>query len=168
MNYLNLIPRREYRMKKQCKIGFLLTPEHSCFNAAFGLAHILQERGHHVVFFAYCESIFVQYVDQHGFKVIKIPPIAEPKATKHTSRRGFRVWKRFTQHGPDVLLKQDRLAGLIEENSLDLCILDDVRDDINLSSIVLAKMSVPAILMSYTFASGFQPEYPPIFSSLIP
>ncbi|MBK7324607.1 putative Glycosyltransferase family 28 protein [Candidatus Propionivibrio aalborgensis] len=155
-------------MKKHYNIGFLLTAEHSCFNAAFGLAHILQERGHNTVFFVYRESVFVQYVDQHGFKPIKIAPIVEPQATKHTIRRRFRLWKRFTEHGPNVLLKQNRLAALIEENSLDLCFLDDVRDDINLSSIVFAKMGVPTILVSYTFASRFLPEYPPIFSSLIP
>lgn len=155
-------------MKERSNIGFLLTAEHSCFNAAFGLANVLQERGHNVVFFVHSESIFVQYVNQHGFEVIKIGPITESQVTKYTSRKRYQLWKRFTEHGPNVLLKQNRLAELIEENSLDLCFLDDVRDDINLSSIVFAKMGVPTILISYTFASKFQPECPPVFSSLIP
>lgn len=155
-------------MKRHYNIGFLLTAEHSCYNAAFGLAHALQERGHNAVFLVNDESIFVQYVNLNGFKVIKMEPIAESQATKQHRRRRLRLWKRLTEHGPSVLLKQDRLAALIERNSLDLCFLDDVRDDVNLASVVLARMAVPTILLSYTFASGFQSGYPPVFSSMVP
>lgn len=155
-------------MQKQYNIGFLLTAEHSCYNAAFGLANALQERGHKAMFLVNDESIFVQYVNLNGFKVVKMAPIAESQKTKQNRKKWFRVWERLTEQGPSVLLKQDRLAALIEQNSLDLCFLDDVRDDVNLASVVLARMGVPTILLSYTFASGFQSEYPPVFSSIIP
>ena len=74
-------------MSKSFNIGFLLTPEHSCFNAAFGLAYALQARGHDPVFFVGYKSIFWDYVESHGFKAAKTTSLVESRAP-HAHRPG--------------------------------------------------------------------------------
>jgi UDP:flavonoid glycosyltransferase YjiC (YdhE family) len=133
-----------------------------------GLAHVLQERGHNAIFFVNDETIFSQYVGMHGFKAIKITPVLESGTAKHKKSNGFRFWKRLNEHAQAVRLKQDCLTDLIKRNSLDLCFLDSIYDDIYPYAVVLAEMGVPTILLSYTFASRFQTEYPPVFSSMVP
>jgi hypothetical protein len=46
-----------HAMNDKLDIGFLLAAEFSCFNAAFGLAHALEERGHNIVFFVGYKSM---------------------------------------------------------------------------------------------------------------
>ncbi|MBH1975927.1 MAG: hypothetical protein I8H95_06315 [Rhodocyclales bacterium] len=157
-------------MKKHYNIGLFLTAENSCYNAAFGFANALQSRGHSVIFLVNEGSLFIDYVKDNGFGVIEILPITESvySVTKQSIVSKFNLWRRLTRHSPSVLLKQQRLVHLIKENNLDIFFIDDVRNDVNLYAVALAKNKIPTALISYTFSSQFSSDYPPIFSSRIP
>jgi zeaxanthin glucosyltransferase len=149
-------------MKRSYNVGFLVMSEHSSYNAAFGLARALQERGHNAVFLANNKTVFPQYVIAHGFKVVEIPEVPRHKIPK------FRLFKRLKTRKHNIKLEQSLLADLIKKNSLDLCLLDSVRYDLFPFALVLAKLGIPTILLSYTFGSRLQFAYPPVFSSAIP
>ena len=155
-------------MKRSYNVGFAILGEHSSYNAALGLARVIQERGHNVIFFVSDKTIFSHYVSMHGFKAENIPSghelhIENPKRTAR-----FRLWKRLRERAKNISLEQEILVDLIKSNSLDLCFLDVIRYDIYPIALALAKMSVPAMLLSCNFSSRFQVEYPPVFSSVIP
>lgn len=148
-------------MKRSYNVGFLLMSEYSSYNAAFGLAHVLQERGHNVIFLVSDKVIFSQYVTAHGFGVIEIPEVPRREKAR------FRPLKRLKQRAQDIRLEDDLLSDLIRKTSLDFCLVDTIRYDLFPFALVLAKSGVPTILLFYTFASRFQARYPPVFSSAI-
>ena len=151
------ITAASHNMKKSCNIGFLLTPEHSCFNAAFGLAYALQERGHDTVFFVGYKSIFWHYVESHGFKAAKIASLVEGRTTK--ANRPSRISAVETADAA-CTRRYTKAQWFVDSIKLDLCFLDSIRDDLYATSTVLAETGLPTILLSYTFASRFQTGCP--------
>jgi hypothetical protein len=154
-------------MKKRHNIGFLLMNEHSVYNAALGLARALQERGQNVLFFVPHGTMFSQYVNAHGFKVVNFLAAREPGMLNSGKRRSVRLWDRFKEHSENVRWKQSCMSELMKSNSLDLCFIDFIRDDVYLYVDMLCRLGIPTILLSYTFASRFSTEYPPVFSSML-
>ncbi len=153
-------------MARSYNIGFALMSEHSSYYAALGLASAVQDRGHTAVFFVNDNTVFSQFVSMHGFKVAEIPPGHESHFAKPKTAR-FRLWMRLKKRAENIRLEQDFLADLIKTNSIDLCFLDAVRYDLYPFALALAKTGIPAMLLSYTFASRFGFGYPPVFSSMI-
>jgi len=151
-------------MKRKLKIGFLMINEHSPFNAAFGLARVLQERGHKVFFFVESGTIFPQYVDKNGFDTA----IMEVKQNLDYRKKGarFRPWKWLKNHVRLKRAEQNCIAELLAENSVDLYFLDSMHS--YPYAMVLAKSHIPTILFFPNFGSKLCTRYPPVFSSNIP
>ena len=152
-------------MNKRCNIGFLLAPEHSCYNAAFGLAHALEERGHDIVFFVGYKSILWDYVESRGFKAAKVASLVEGRTATASEQDGIGPRRRPAFGERDA---SRELGGPVDSIELDLCFLDSLRDDIYPTSTLLAEAGVPTILVSANFASTFQTACPPVFSSMCP
>lgn len=154
-------------MKKKCNIGFLMINEHSSFNAAFGLARVLKDRGHEVMFFVETGTVFQQYVKEHGFKFINMPPYANYRILDDKKKKAeFMPWKWVKGHVQRVRVGQDSLAALIEKESIDLFFLDNIYS--YPFAIAPARMRVPTILLFPNFGSRFKTLYPPVFSSMVP
>ena len=153
-------------MTTSYNIGFVLASEHSSYYAALGLARVLQDRGHNVIFFVSDKTIFSQLVSTHGFKVAANPPGHESHFAKPRKMARFRLWRRLVKRAERIRVEQDFLVDLIKTNSIDLCFLDAVRYDLYPYALALAKTAVPTMLLSYTFASRFGAAYPPVFSSV--
>src|SRR6185295_16655994 len=100
--------------------GFLLAPEHSCYNAAFGLAHALQERGHGIVFFVGYKSILWDYVESRGFKAAKVASLVEGRTAKASEPGGIGPRRRPTPRERDA--SRDH-GGPVDSIVLDLCFL---------------------------------------------
>lgn len=152
-------------MTKGFNVGFALMSEHSSYNAALGLARVVQERGHNPIFFVSDQTIFSQFVRTHGFQAAVIPPGHESHMAKPDKIAGFRLWKRLQRRAASIRLEQEFLVDLIKTNAIDLCFVDAVRYDLYPYVLALAKAGVPTMLLSYTYASRFGATYPPVFSS---
>ena len=154
-----------HAMNDKLDIGFLLAAEFSCFNAAFGLAHALEERGHNIVFFVGYKSMLWDYVEAHGFKAAKSESLIAGRTTQTARSIGTRLLKRMTQRARGDKQGQD---GPVASIKLDLCLIDSMRDDLHSSSTLLAETGVQTILLTANFASAFHTGYPPVFSSMRP
>jgi UDP:flavonoid glycosyltransferase YjiC (YdhE family) len=159
---------RERDAAKRCTVGFALMSEHSSYNAAFGLARVLRERGHRPVFFTSDRTVFAGLVREHGFGAAAIPPGHESHRAGPPRTARWRLWQRLRQRAESIRREQDYLVDLIGTNALDLCLLDTVRYDLYPLALALARAGVPSILLSYTFASRLGSGHPPVFSSLVP
>ena len=159
---------QEQDVTKGHNVGFALMSEHSSYNAALGLARVVQERGHNPIFFVSDQTIFSQFVRTHGFQAAAIPPGHESHFAKPDKIARFRLWKRLQNRAASIRVEQDFLVDLIRTNSLDLCFVDAVRYDLYPFALALAKAGVPTMLLSYTFASRFGTAYPPVFSAATP
>ena len=153
-------------MKRRYNIGFLMINEHSSFNSAFGLARILKERGHEVMFFVENGTVFPKYVDEHGFKFVNMPPYAIFQTPDHQKKAKFRPWKMVKGHARRVRLRQNSLSDLIEKKTIDLFFLDNIYSYPHAA--VLASIRVPTILLFPNFGSRLETRYPPVFSSMVP
>lgn len=153
-------------VSKAYRIGFALVDEHSSYNAAFGLASIVEARGHEAVFFVDDETVFSRAVTFQGFRTAVMPSGHEPHIQKPVKAGKFRLWKRLKNRAINNRLEQDFLAALLKSNSLDLCFLDAIRYDLYPFALALAKAKVPTLLLSPTYASEFGATHPPVFSSV--
>ena len=137
--------------------------EHSSFNAAFGLASVLQERDHKIFFFVKAGTVFPEYVEKNGFEsvIMDTKPFAYNK-----NKAKFRYWSRLKNHAQRMRLEQNCLSNLIKKKALDLVFLDNIYS--YPFSTVLANAKVPTILLFPNFGSRLNSEYPPVFSSMIP
>jgi UDP:flavonoid glycosyltransferase YjiC (YdhE family) len=158
---------RERDAAKRCNVGFALMSEHSSYNAAFGLARVLRERGHHPVFFTSDRTVFAGLVRAQGFDTAAIPPGHASHLAGPGSPPRWRLRQRLQRRAENIRLEQEYLVDLIGTNAIDLCLLDAVRYDLYPHALALARAGVPTILLSYTFASRFASGHPPVFSSLI-
>lgn len=150
-------------MKPHYNIGFLLIDEYSSFNASFGLASILKERGHRVFFIVTAGTVFPKYVNDNGFEtsIMEVPTFDRPK-----NNRFLQPWTRLKNHSLRLELEQNCLADLIKRKALDLVFLDNLYS--YPFAVVLAELQVPTILLFPNFGSRMNSNYPPVFSSMIP
>jgi len=153
-------------MSKGYRIGFALMDEHSSYNAAFGLASVVEGRGHEAVFLVDDKTVFSRYVSMHGFTAAAIPPGHESLMVKSVKTGKFRLWRRLTNRAVNNQLEQTFLVELIKSNSIDICFLDAIRYDLYPFALALAKAGVPTLMLSPTFASRYGAAYPPVFSSV--
>jgi UDP:flavonoid glycosyltransferase YjiC (YdhE family) len=154
---------QDFSMKSQYNVGFLLINEYSSFNASFGLARVLKERGHKVHFIVTAGTVFPSYVNQNGFE----SSIMETKTFDRPEKnRIVRLWIRLKNHWKHIAHEQKGLSDLIEKNSLDLIFLDNLYS--YPFAMVLAELHVPTILLFPNFGSRLTSKYPPVFSSMVP
>jgi len=154
-------------MKNKYNAGFALVGEHSSYNAAFGLARVLQDRGHVPIFVVEKDTVFAQLVTRHGFKTAVIPSGHELHFAKPEKTGWFRLWRRLKKRTENIRMEQDFLTDLIKTNAIDVFFLDAIKYDVYPYALALAKESIPTSLLSYTFASKFGLDYPPVFASAI-
>ena len=154
-------------MTKRCRVGFALMSEHSSFHAALGLARSLQARGHEPVFFVDAGTVFPALVRKHGFRVADVPAGHDAYFAAPPAITRYRLIRRLKRRAQHVRAEQAYLVDAIRANGLDLCLLDAVRYDLYPLALALRTSGVPAMLLSYTFASRCRLDHPPVFSSAL-
>ncbi len=147
-------------------VGFALTSEHSSFHAALGLARVLKDRGHDPVFFVNEATVFAPMVRMHGYRLATLPPGHDAHRARPSPLASWRVVERLRRRARRIGDEQAFLRDAIRCNALDLCFLDAVRYDLYPFALALARAGVPALLLSYTFASRARCDYAPVFSSV--
>lgn len=146
-------------MDEKYTLGFLLANEYSSYNCAIGLASILANRGHEVIFFVRGNTVFPQYLHKHGFAstVVQVEPKHSPRPKK------FQWWRRLQTHRKRVQFAQTELKKTITHYSPDLIFLSALIP--YPYSLVLAELRIPTLLLFGNFASRWSTRYPPVFSS---
>ena len=153
-----------------CKINaaFFLFEEISCFNAVFGLAKTLKDRGANVTVIVKKGTNLPDYYLSYGLQATELDFDAFVSTDTNAMVRPVLSFSRIFTHSQSFISRAQVIASFVDDKAIDLCFLDNVRPDVNMVSSVLIGKGVPVILLSVNFASNFQTNYPPIFSSLVP
>ena len=153
---------------RNTSICFFLFEETSCFNAVFGFAKQLQNRGANVTVVVKKGTKLPDYYRSQGFQEAELDFDACRPTDHKINKRSVLGFSRIFSHGPNFLSRAQVISRFIEEKAVDLCFLDNIRPDVNMVSAVLIGKRVPVILLSVNFASNLTSDYPPAFSSFAP
>ncbi len=149
-------------------IVFFLLEEVSCFNAVYGFAKNFQDRGANVTVIVKKGSSLPDCYLSQGLRATELDFDAYAPTDPKTKKRPILSFSRIFEHSRSFASRARVISRFVEEQSIDLCFLDNVRPDVNMVSSVLIGKGVPVFLLSANFASNCQTGYPPVFSSFTP